>query len=66
MIVSGAVNLEFQGQFIPISLRPILRMVEVYVMAVVWSPCSYLLQPGESFRISKTAHRICLNGIYSP
>ena len=45
MIVSGTVNLEFQGQFIPISLRPILRMVEVYVMAVVWSPCSYLLQP---------------------
>ena len=66
MIVLGTVNLEFQGQFIPISLRPILRMVEVYVTAVVWSPCNYLLQLGGSFHIYKTAHRICLNGIYSP
>ena len=48
MIVLGTVNLEFQGQFIPISLRPILRMVEVYVTAVVWSPCNYLLQLGRS------------------
>ena len=36
LIVFSTVNLQFQGQFVPISLRPILRIVAAYVM----------LQPG--------------------
>ena len=39
-VVLGTVNLQFQGQCVPIYLRPILRTVAVYVMAAVWSSCS--------------------------
>ena len=37
VIVLGTVNLPFQGWFVPISLRPVLRIVAAYVMARVWS-----------------------------
>ena len=36
----STVHLQFQGQFFPISLRPILRIIMDYVMATVWSSCS--------------------------
>ena len=32
----GTVNLQFQGWFVSISLRPVLRIVTAYVMATVW------------------------------
>ena len=34
---SSIVNLQFQGQFVSICLRPFLRIVAAYVMATVWS-----------------------------
>ena len=40
LIVLSTVNLQFQGQFVPISLRPLLRAVASYVMATGWSSCS--------------------------
>ena len=40
MIVLGTVNLQFQGPFAPISLRPILSTVAAYVLSTVWSSCS--------------------------
>ena len=40
LIVLGTVNLQFQGPFVSISLRPVLRIVAVYVMSIVWSSCS--------------------------
>lgn len=40
LIVLSTVNFQFQGQFIPISLRPFLRIGVAYVMATVWLPCS--------------------------
>ena len=39
-IVLGAVNLQFQGPFVPISLSPVLRTVAVHVVGTVWSSCS--------------------------
>ena len=33
-------NLQFQDQFVSMSLRPVLRIVAAYVMATVWSSCS--------------------------
>ena len=32
LVVSGTVNLQFQGPFVPISLRPVLRIIAAYVM----------------------------------
>ena len=32
LVVLGTVNLQFQGPFVPISLRPVLRVVEAYVI----------------------------------
>ena len=40
LIVLSTVNLQFQGQFVPISLRSILRIVAAYVTVTVWSSCS--------------------------
>ena len=40
LIVLSTVSLQFQGQFVPISLRPVLGVVAAYVMATVWSSCS--------------------------
>jgi len=40
LIVLGTVNLQFQGPFIPICLRPILGIVAAYVIAAVRSLCS--------------------------
>ena len=40
LVVSGAVNLQFRGPFLPVSLRPILRTVAAYVMVIIWSLCS--------------------------
>ena len=39
-IVLGTVNLQFQGRFVSISLRPILGTVAAYVMATAWSSYS--------------------------
>lgn len=36
-LVSRTVCLLFQGRFVPISLRPLLRIVAAYVLATVWS-----------------------------
>ena len=33
LVVLGTVNLQFQGWFVPISLRPVLRTAATYVMA---------------------------------
>ena len=60
LIVLSTVSLQFQGWFVPISLRPVLRIVAAYVMATAWSSCSSLLPPGGGFSIYKTAHRIWL------
>ena len=40
LIVLGTVNLQFQGPFVLISLRPVLRIVAAYVMSTVWSSYS--------------------------
>ena len=40
LIVLGTLNLQFQGWFVPISLRPVLGIVAAYVMATVWSSCT--------------------------
>ena len=48
------VNLQFQGQFVPISLRSVLRIVTTYVMAIVMQ----LLPHGGGFSVHKTAQRI--------
>ena len=40
LIVLGTVNLQFQGWFVSISLRPVLGIAAAYVMATVWSSCS--------------------------
>ena len=41
--VLGTVNLQFQGPFVPISLRSVLRIVAARVLGAVRSPCSSLL-----------------------
>ena len=56
----STVDLQFQGQFVPISLRPFLGNVASYVMATVWSSCSQLLPSVGGFSIYKTAQRIQL------
>ena len=40
LIVSSTVHLQFQGRFVPISLRPVLGIAAAYVMATAWSSCS--------------------------
>ena len=40
LVVLGTVNLQFQGLFVPISLRPVLKIVAAYVVGTVWSLCS--------------------------
>ena len=43
LIVLSTVNLQVQGWFVPISLRPVLGIMQdgaAYVMATVWSSCS--------------------------
>ena len=40
LIVLSTVSLQFQGWFVPISLRPVLGIVAAYVVATAWSPCS--------------------------
>ena len=40
LIVLSAVSLQFQGRFVPISLRPVLGIVAASVMATVWSSWS--------------------------
>ena len=46
LVVLSTVSLQFQGRFVPISLRPILGIVAACVMATVWSSWSSLLPPG--------------------
>ena len=36
----GTVNLQFQGPFVPISLRPVFRIVAASVVGEVWPSCS--------------------------
>ena len=43
LIVLSIVNLQFHGQFVPVSLRPVLRIVAAHVMATVWESCNSLL-----------------------
>ena len=40
LIDLGAINLQFHGWFVPISLRPVLGIVAVYITNAVWSSCS--------------------------
>ena len=49
LIVLSTVNLEFQGWFVPISLRPVLRITAACAMAWrrQWQPTPVLL-PGKS------------------
>ena len=35
LVVLGTVNLQFQGLFVSVSLRPVLKIVADYVMAIV-------------------------------
>ena len=39
LIVLGIVNLQVQGQFPSISLRPVLGTVAAYAIGIVWSSC---------------------------
>ena len=40
LIVLSPVSLRFQGQLVPISLRPVLGIVAAYVLGTVWPFCS--------------------------
>ena len=40
LIVLSMVNRQFQGWFVPISLRPPFTLLAAYVMATVWLSCS--------------------------
>ena len=40
LIVFSTVSFQFQGWFVLISLRPVLRIVAAHVMATVWSSYS--------------------------
>ena len=53
-------RLQFQGQFVPISWRPIPGIVAAYIMVMVWSPCSHVLAPGGGFSLYETAHSMWL------
>ena len=37
LIVLGTVNLQFRGQFVPISLRSVLRIMAAHILGTVWS-----------------------------
>ena len=37
LIVLSTINLQFQGQLVAISLRPVLRIVAAYAVGTVWS-----------------------------
>ena len=60
LVVLGTVNLQFQGHFVPISLRPVLGIVAAYVMATVWFGHHIVNFSTWGFSIYKTAHRIGL------
>ena len=50
-LVLGTISPQFQDQFLPTSLSPVLRTVEhgeARVVTTVWSPRSSLLTPGGS------------------
>ena len=40
LIVLGTVNLQFQGPCVPISLKPLLRIVAAHIVGTVWSSCT--------------------------
>ena len=40
LIVLITVSLQLWSQFVPIFLRPVLRTVAAYIVAIVWSSCS--------------------------
>ena len=37
VIVLSTADLQFWGQFVPVSLRPVLRAVAAYVTAIIWA-----------------------------
>ena len=39
LTILGTVHFQFQGPFVPISLRPVLRIVAAHVLGTVWSSC---------------------------
>ena len=43
LIVLHTVNLQFQGQFVPICLRPVLGIMAAYDMATICSSWQYIL-----------------------
>ena len=49
-VILDTVNLQFQGCFVPISLRPVLEIVAAYVMDIV-------SLPDAGFSIYNTVHR---------
>lgn len=67
LIVLSAVHLQFQGRFVPISLRPVLGTVAAYVTATVWSSCSERLPPsGGSQYLQDSSQLMAQNISYSP
>ena len=40
LVVLGTVNLQFQGPFVPIPLRPVLGIMVAHVVGTVWLSCS--------------------------
>ena len=48
LIVFSTVSLQFPDRFVTISLRAVPRIVAAYVMAVVWSSCSFFHLVGVS------------------
>ena len=42
LVVLGTVNLQLQGQFVPISLRSALGIAAARILNAVCSPCSFL------------------------
>ena len=58
--------LQFQGQFVSISLRPVLAIVTAYVMATVWSSCSSLIHLVGLSVLQDSSQDMAQNIIYSP
>ena len=54
----GRVNLQFQGPLVPISLRPVLRIVAAYVMGIVGC---HVVHFTWVFNICTAAHRVWLS-----
>ena len=42
LVVLDTVSLQFQGQFVPVSLWPVLGTVAAHVLGAIWSSSSFL------------------------